>query len=229
MDMAIVHYNTPELTAALVRSIGKHNPDARIFVFDNSDHRRFAVPDGCAVEVIDNTQGQKVDFDRWLLNHPRKMPTTSSWGSEKHILSVQWLWDYLRRPFLLLDSDVLVRCDLSPLADPSVAWVGQIQREPDFSFQAQRLYPYCLWINVPMCEAAGVRFAREGYIYKGSHHGTPPYYDTGGNLLRECNDRGLRGREVQLTSWVVHFTSASFHRTQEDALAWLKEHQSLYE
>jgi len=228
MDIAIVHYNTPELTEALVWSIAKNTRDARITVFDNSDHRRFAAPDGIAVEVVDNTHGQKVDFDRWLAAHPRKLPTACNWGSEKHILSVQWLWDYLRRPFLLLDSDVLARCDLSPLADPSVAWVGHIERHPEFWFQAQRLFPFCLWINVPMCDAAGVRFAREGYIYKGSHHGAPPFYDTGGNLLRECVERGLPGREILWPSWVVHFGAASHHRTEDAARLWLYENRDLY-
>ena len=228
MDIAIVHYNTPELTAALVRSICKNTRDARILVFDNSDHRPFAAPDGCAVEVVDNTHGQKVDFDRWLAAHPRKLPTACNWGSEKHILSVQWIWDYLRRPFLLLDSDVLARCDLSPLADPSVAWVGHIERHPEFWFQSQRLFPFCLWINVPMCDAAGVRFAREVYIYNGSHHGAPPFYDTGGNLLRECRERGLQGRETLWQSWVVHFGAASHHREQDAALLWLNENRELY-
>lgn len=228
MDIGIVHYNTPELTAALVRSIGKHTPEARIVVFDNSDHRRFAAPDGFDCEVVDNTRGQAVNFEAWLQRHPQKIPTACNWGSEKHILSVQWLWDYLRRPFLLLDSDVLARCDLSPLADPSVAWVGHIERHPEFWFQARRLFPFCLWLNVPMCDAAGVRFAREGYIYKGSHTGAPPFYDTGGNLLRECEAKGLPGREIIWQSWVVHFGAASHHRTKDDALLWLSEHRELY-
>lgn len=228
LEIAIVHYNTPELTAALIRSVAAHTPGAAFIVFDNSDYRPFAAPDGISVEVIDNTKGKYVDFDLWLREHPNKIPTACNWGSEKHILSVQWLWDYLWRPFLLLDSDVLARCDLSPLADPSVAWVGAIERHPEFWFQAQRLFPFCLWINVPMCEAAGVRFAREGYIYKGSHLGAPPFYDTGGNFFRECREKGLPGREILWQAWVVHFGAASHHRTEDEAKGWLRENRDLY-
>ena len=41
MDVLIIHYNTPELTAAAIRSLWKHTPGARVTVFDNSDKRAF--------------------------------------------------------------------------------------------------------------------------------------------------------------------------------------------
>lgn len=37
MRVAIVHYNTPKLTAAAVRSLWKHTPGVRVTVLDNSD------------------------------------------------------------------------------------------------------------------------------------------------------------------------------------------------
>ena len=40
MDIAIVHYNTPELTGALVQSIRKWMPAAHITIFENSDDPR---------------------------------------------------------------------------------------------------------------------------------------------------------------------------------------------
>ena len=40
-NVAIVHYNTPELTEAAIRSLWKNTPDAAVTVFDNSDRRRF--------------------------------------------------------------------------------------------------------------------------------------------------------------------------------------------
>ena len=46
--VAIVHYNTPELTRATILSIRKHGGmNYRIVVFDNSDQRPFlrVVPD----------------------------------------------------------------------------------------------------------------------------------------------------------------------------------------
>jgi hypothetical protein len=65
--VAIVSYNTPELIAAAIMSLRKHGgQDWRVVVFDNSDERPFT----CKmknVEVVDNTKGQIIDFDKeWL-------------------------------------------------------------------------------------------------------------------------------------------------------------------
>lgn len=225
ITVAIVHYNTPELTTALVKSLNLHSPGCRIVLFDNSDLRRFPKYD--CVEIINNTNGQVIDFNAWLLAHPEKKKTACNWGSEKHILSVQWLWDYLRKPFLLLDSDVLIRKDISELCDSSVAWCGEIERKPQYWFQAQRLLPFCLWINVPLCEAADVHFSREGFIYKASHRGAP-YYDTGGNFYRECFAANVPGREVCISDWVVHFGGASCKNRQGEVLKFLETYKNLY-
>ena len=41
-QVAIVHYNTPELTEALVKSIRKHGGEEyQVVIFDNSDERPF--------------------------------------------------------------------------------------------------------------------------------------------------------------------------------------------
>jgi len=225
MDAAIVHYNTPELTEALVRSIRKWSPSLRVTVFDNSDARPFPQTDG--VTVIDNTRGQLVDFTAMLRSYPNKIPTACNWGSEKHIASVEWLFDALPDGFILLDSDVLLKRDITGFADPSVAWAGEIERRPKFWFQAVRLYPMLLWINVPMLRQHGIRFFHEGMVYKMSHEGVP-FYDTGGSLLKDCRDAGLPGREIPIFEYIEHFGGGSYGRA-EQAQGWLDEHKELYE
>ncbi len=224
-NVAIVHYNTPELTAAGIRSLRKHTPDVRITVFDNSDRRPFFRNEG--VRVLDNTQGQAIDFDALLANYPDKIPTACNWGSEKHIASVEELFNLFPEGFLLMDSDVLVKRDVSDFFDPSVAWVGTIEREPKFWFQAPRCFPFLLWINVPMCRAHGIRFFHEGYVYKMSHQEGPPYYDTGGSFLKDCNEAGLPYKEVNIFDYIEHLGGASCYPTEW--VKWLNEHKSLYE
>lgn len=114
-NVAIVHYNTPELTAATIRSLWKHTPDAVVTVFDNSDRHRFRAMDG--VRILDNTTGRLVDFAAMLGRYPEKMPTACNWGSEKHIASVDYLFDILPDGFVLMDSDVLVKRDITPFFD----------------------------------------------------------------------------------------------------------------
>ena len=222
-NVAIVHYNTPELTEAAIRSLWKNTPDAAVTVFDNSDRRRFRAMDG--VRILDNTTGRLVDFGAMLEQYPDKIPTACNWGSEKHIASVDYLFDILPDGFILMDSDVLVKKDITPFFDPSVSWVGAVEYQPKFWFQAVRCYPFLLWINVPMLRKSGIRFFHPGFVYKMSHQG-PPYFDTGGSLYRDCHAAGLPCREVDIWQYIEHLGGASCYPTKWHE--WLEQHKNLY-
>ena len=223
-NVAIVHYNTPEITEAAIKSVWKHTPDCNITVFDNSDRRPFGAMDG--VSVIDNTKGQVVNFDEMLARYPNKIPTACNWGSEKHIASVEHLWNMFPEGFVLADSDILVKKDFSDFFDDTVAWVGGIEWEPRFWFQAIRLFPFLLWINTPMCNEKRIRFFHEGMVYKMSHNGAP-FYDTAGSFYYDCNNADLPGREVNLDDYILHFGAASCGK--DGWRQWLDVNRNLYE
>ena len=223
-NIAIVHYNTPELTDACVRSVWKHTPDATVTIFDNSDKRPFPPMEG--VTIIDNTKGQKVDFEAMLSRYPDKIPTACNWGSEKHIASVDYLFDIFPEGFVLMDSDTLVKQDISLFFDVRYAWVGAVEYRPKFWFQAIRCYPFLLWINVPMCTANGIRFFHEGFVYKMSHHGAP-YYDTGGSFYKDCKDSGLPHKEIDLIRYIAHLGGASCYPSKWPE--WLENNKYLYQ
>ena len=223
-DVAIVNYNTPELTIAAIRSLWKHTPDCRVTVFDNSDTRPFPGMEG--VTVLDNTKGQLIDFKAMLDRYPNKRPTTSNWGSEKHIASIELLFSYFPDGFLLLDSDVLVKKDVSCFFDPQYAWIGEVDRHPLYSAHSIRVLPMILWINVPMCNEAGVHFCHEGMVFMMSYTSTP-YYDTGGSFYFDCLKAGLPGKEIKKNDYIEHLGHASF--TGRNWRGWLEYNKHLYE
>ena len=66
IQIAIVHFNTPELTEAGILSLRKHGGAAwPVTIFDNSDRKPFKKKMK-GVKVIDNTKGQVIDFDKFL-------------------------------------------------------------------------------------------------------------------------------------------------------------------
>ena len=201
-----------------------HTPDCNFTVFDNSDKRPFKGMDG--VEVIDNTCGQIINFDDMLAKYPNKIRTACNWGSEKHIASVDYMWGLFPEGFVLADSDILVKKDISDFFDKGMAWVGGIEWTPRFWFQSVRLFPFLLWINTPMCNEKGIRFFHDGMVYKMSHNG-PPYYDTAGSLLYDCNHAGLTGREVNIDDYIIHFGAASCGKQGWEQ--WLEDNKNLYE
>ena len=224
-NVVIVHYNTPNLTRAAVLSILKHTPDCNIAVFDNSTVSPFVPMDG--VEIYDNTKGQIINFDKLFEKYPERRPTCCNWGSEKHIASVDYFFDIFTDGFVLMDSDVLVKRDISEFFDPSVAWVGTVDYRPSIQYQGARLLPFLLWVNVPMCKEHNIRFFHEGYVYMVSHHG-PPYYDTGGSLYKDCKDAGLPFNEIRIEKYIEHLGGSSFKPKGEREKQWLKKFRHLY-
>lgn len=221
--VCIVHYNTPELTRAAIRSIFQHTPDCKVTVFENSDKNPLPPIDG--VTVLDNTKGQLIDFAAFLAKYPERQNTLSANGSEKHIASVDYLFDVYPDGFLLLDSDVLVRSDLTPLFDETVAWVGEEEQQ---NFRAQiRVAPYLLWINVPMCRKYGIRFLHEKQIFRLSHNG-PPWYDTGASFYWDCKNACLPVRQIPLYKYIIHFGSGSWGKKPGEVLKFLDHYKSLY-
>lgn len=224
-NVAIVHFNTPELTAALVKSIHKRMEGCRVTVFDNSDRRPFAPMDG--VDVIDNTRGQVIDFEALLSKYPDQRSTDYYQASAKHIASVDYLFDVLTEGFVLMDSDVLVKREFGEFFDPRYALVGTVERQYE-AYKALRMAPYLLWLNVPMLREAGIRFWHEGMVYKLSHNGTP-FYDTGASVYHDCLANGLPILEEPIYKYIDHLGEGSFRRAPEEVAVWLERRRAYYE
>ncbi len=223
INVATVHYNTPELTTAWAKSIKKWMPDAKITVFDNSNRRPF--PDMDGVTVIDNRRQQVVDFDSFLEQYPKRDQSLSQCGSVKHTMSVDMLWEYLPDGFILFDSDTLLERDISDWCDPEVAWVGEIQAAMILGGNPfrQRLLPFCCWINVPLCKAAGIRYFDPQRTWR-----LVPsmLYDTGASFFLDCRRAGLKGREVSLRGNIVHFKGGTWEAKEPSQ--WLRENIRCY-
>ena len=71
-QVAIVHYNTPELTEAAILSLRKHGgEDYEVTIFDNSNERPFC-KQMKGVRVIDNTRGQVLDIEAEMKKYPNR-------------------------------------------------------------------------------------------------------------------------------------------------------------
>lgn len=224
-NVLIVHYNTPELTDALVRSIKKHTPDSRITIFDNSDTRPFPKVEG--VDILDNTKGQLIDFDRFLSMFPERIPSTNDWGSAKHCFTIDFCFRYFEKGFVLLDSDVLVKKDLTELWNPEKIWVGQSHITAKHKVNVPRLYPFCCFINTEMCKKKGIRYFNGEYMWQLTDHPIRSWYDTGAWFLSAT--RELPFEEIMVTDYIVHYGGGSFRKDKEiTPEIWLELNEKLY-
>lgn len=228
----IVHYNTPELTAAAVRSLWKHTPEAKVTVFDNSDLRPFCCDRVAAygeVEVIDNTKGQVVNWEEWLATFPDKIPAPeNNWGSAKHCYSVEVMMDRFPDGFLLMDSDVLIKKDVRELVDRSVPWKGGVQvNTRRFGVVIPRVIPFLCWINTPMLKAHGIRYFNGAKMWNLTSKVPDNHYDTGAWLLEACKKAKVEGCRIEIRDYMEHYAHGSW-RVHKSADGWLKEHKALW-
>lgn len=228
MDAVIVHFNTPEITTATVKSIWKHAPGCRVFIFDNSTERPFPAMDG--VLIIDNTRGQLIDFEAFLAEYPDKQPSGNEWGSAKHSKTIDFLWDLFPNGFVLLDSDILLKRDFSDIVDPGSAFVGEVYQDLSNLFHMiPRVRPFLCWLNVPMCRKAGIRYFDGDRNWRLKSGGIETLYDTGASFYEDCLNKRLPRRQIDLSDYIEHFGAGSWGNQQAAAKVWLTIHKDLYE
>lgn len=236
--VAIVHFNTPELTEAGIKSLRKHTKvNYDIVVFDNSTKRPFKVKmDG--VRVIDNTKGKIIDFEAELAKYPNRniqLGIASNDGSFKHILTVQKLWELIPEGFILMESDVLIRKNIDFLWDEKYAATGRGEWFRGRRQEHDRLYPFLCYMNVPLLVANGARYfdpERCWNLYPDINDTEHNYWDTGACLLDDIikTKPALHAKLYpDLFSYFDHYVGGSWRKDDvENQKAWLEERKDLW-
>ena len=252
-QVAIVHFNTPELTKAAVLSIRKQGGgDYRVVIFENSCDAKLAHGESREarpfagllvdeqtrkalgeVEIIDNSRGQLVDFDAELAKWPRKRNDVESrsahFGSAKHMMSVDWLVQNMDAPFILCDSDILLKQPIDDMFDETVTAVGHVDNGWQNPEGVQRLMPFLCFINAPECRRLGIHYYDGGRCWAILNGKKNCWYDTGASFLEDIrNHHEGKLRQVNIIERIEHLWSASWREKDKETEAWLNKHESLW-
>ena len=235
IKFCIVHYNTPKMTECLIKSINKFTPDCLIYVFDNSDKQPFTYRQP-NITIFDNTKNQIIDFDKLLEKYPARLSNISkqnNYASFRHCISVDKCFDLINDNFILLDSDVLIKRDISYIFDDDFIFCGDIQYNAptaDGRNSKPRVIPYCCFINVNRCKELSIRYFNENYMRGIVEQATDNnLYDTGAWFYEATSKYTYK--TINIEQFIVHFRSASFigHTTQENIDSWLDKYKYLYD
>jgi hypothetical protein len=236
--VAIIHYNTPELTMAAIGSLLKNGGGPfRVVVFDNSDQRPF---EGATnVQVFDNTRGQIIDFEKELEKYPerdRSIGCTKGceFGSVKHMMTVQKLWELLPQGFVLMESDILIKKNIDEFFREEYSVYGYCQKaQPSNPFHIGRMLPMLCWMNVPMLTKEGAKYfdpTRTYGLLPGGRANRNNWYDTGAVLLEDILTKRprLKGYHRDIREFVEHYGSGSWKDNNlSQQIAWLEQHKNL--
>lgn len=222
--VAIVHYNTPEVTEAAILSIRKHGGENyKVVIFDNSDEKPFKKKMK-GVKVINNTKGKIIDFEKELAKYPNKVPSVGVWGkcvygSVKHMMSIQKLWDYCPDGFLLMDGDVVLKKNVDFMFMEDQCCCGHIQygKYTNNKYNIDRLVPILCWINVPMCKDCGIQYfdPKRSFMIQGESRGS--WYDTGASFLEDIRSHknGAHGKQIDIRPLMEHMKAGSWRKYDE--------------
>ena len=236
--VAIIHYNTPELTMAAIGSLLKNGGGPfRVVVFDNSDTRPF---EGATnVQVFDNTKGQIIDFDKELEKYPERDRSIGcakgcEFGSVKHMMTVQKLWKLLPQGFVLMESDILIKKNIDEFFNEQYSVYGYCQKaQPHNPFGIGRMLPMLCWMNVPMLTREGAKYfdpTRTYGLLPGGRANRNNWYDTGAVLLEDILTKRprLKGYHRDIREFVEHYGSGSWKANDlSQQMAWLEAHKNL--
>ena len=232
-NIVIIHYNTPLLTECLVRSINLFVEDAIIYIFDNSDKEPFTAKFD-NVCLLDNTKGEIINFDKWLEKYPNRFRSggkANSWGSAKHCYSVEKCMEIINKPFILLDSDVLLKKDISELFDANIVYAGKEVNQPKSIIK--RVLPFLCFINTDFCKKHNIHYFNENYMHGLSHNiinKSADSYDTGASFYLNANE--FRHLDINLNDYIIHYGHGSWtkngyeRKLTEDE--WLKLHKRFW-
>ena len=250
-QVAIIHFNTPELTEAAILSLRKHGGETyEVVVFDNSaeatDQKtgekytaRPFTAEMPGVTVIDNTKGQLIDFEKELAKYPEKSADIGCvkscvYGSDKHMITVQYLMDHvLTDGFLLMDSDILIQKNVDFMFQYDQCVVGTIINSTGPK-RYERLAPMLLWINSRMCREGGAVFfdpERSWALHGGNFENPKNGWDTGAALLQDIRTKKpqCHGKSIDIRPYIYHFGSGSWYKNDAGRQQqWLQEHRDLW-
>lgn len=213
-NVLIVHYNTPLLTEKLIQSVNKHVSDANIYIFENSNKLPLENK-WDNVTILDNTKGQIINFDSWLKKYNNRTKSTAApnnYGSPKHCYSVNTFMNMIKEPFVLLDSDVLVKNDFSELYNKTdCIYCGEVRVPGN---KRTRVLPFICYINTPMCIKNNIHYFDENMM-----HGlfvTPQgdQYDTGSSFY--YNTVKFKHEEINFSDYVIHYGAGSWSNSPLD-------------
>ena len=218
LPVLIVNYKTTELTNAAVLSVKKHCSNAIVTVYDSSSDYT-----GTADTIIKN----EIDFDVFKNSYPNKVLTTcNDYGSAKHCYTVDYCFKFFNDGFILLDSDVLVKRDLSELYMPDKIWVGQSHTSKKHKVNISRLYPFCCFINTKMCKEYNIHYFNGDYMWELTTD-KGRWYDTGAWFLEATS--GYPHKEIHVTDYIEHYGNGSFNKNKKvTPEQWLNKYSNLY-
>ena len=219
VTIAICNFNTNDLTNNCIKSIVKNTKafEYKITVLDNSDKIPFQLDssiDKSRIEVIDNTHGRFIDFNKMIVSFFNKR-SHNNHASAKHCYSIQYLLNICKTKYMVLfDSDTVLRKDIDFIDDNTVT-AADIQTRPiDFRKMpyVPRFVPFIQFFNVNLINKLGIKYFDSRRI--GENHYGNRIYDTGSSFYDDIVSKRAKYKKINFKAYVDHLNAGSWAKNK---------------
>jgi len=215
----IVNYNTSDLMNIPLYSIRAFvkSFDYDIWIFDNSDKEKLKLDDSTNVHILDNTNGQLIDYDEAIREYCNVKDTRGVFAGAKgingfvslrHILALQYGFTLpdVSDNMIICDSDIVLKKDID-FIDESKALIGTVRLDG----YNKRMLPFLCYVNKRLLNKAGVQYFNQLKMRgcKDAANRTIVKYDTGGSVLEDCTLKKLPIKLISIEDYCVHFGGLS--------------------
>lgn len=227
----IVHYNTPIITTCLISSILKLYPNGKIFLLDNSDKDKFDNTLFNNVIYLDNTKQKLINFDNYISQFHDTVKASkiiNNFGSAKHAMSVEYLCSMLDKPFILMDSDVLLKNKIDCLFDEQFICISDVLNcvYPN-GLKKPRILPFIALINPILMKQFNIHFFdpyRIDGLTKSGH-----YNDTGSSFYEDIMKyKSNLFKKIKYTDFIIHYGKGSYSNNEFQFKKWLFDNIKLW-
>ena len=235
-NILIISFNSQKLTDCAIKSINKHTPDCTIHVVDNGTTEKF-VNTFDNVNLIDNTNEKLTKFDDVLKTIPDKLKhkaNHANFASARHCYTIQMAIDMLDEPFVMIDSDALVKKDISELFREDLLYCGEVGRGKHIhivdgkvdNVAKFRVFPYICYINAPMCKELGIMYFDKDYMHAIDGR-IACQYDTGAAFLMQAEK--YPHLDIKCSDYIEHLGAGSHGKKPDRIDSWLNLHKKLWD
>jgi len=226
VKFCIVEFNTPKILDCLIKSINKFVPNNHIYVFENSNKNVFNNTYE-NVTVFDNTKGQIINFDEFLSKYKNRNKSNgrkNNFGSAKHSLSVDKCMSLINDNFILLDSDVLLKRDVSDFYNDEYMYIAETVTQPLSTIK--RIVPFICFINTKLCKKNRIHYFDDNYMHGLMKTTIGDRYDTGASFYMKANK--YSHIDIQCEDYITHLKGGSWQKNKLTPSEWLEKYKECW-
>ncbi len=235
VTIGMCNFNGTRLTNACVKSIIKNCglPDFKIVILDNSDKEKFVLEDGIdtnVVEVLDNTEGQYIDFQEVVEKYGGEIDQSvvSGYANLRHAYGIQFLID--RSPtsdFVLFDNDTILKKKIDFIDNRYISISGfQNPYMNKGVLRKQRFLPFIQYFNKKMMNDYKVCYFNSRKIMNGNGPHAMEY-DTGSSFAEAVTEKFLPFKIINVPDYIEHLMGASWAKVHDES-AFLEKNKDYY-